>query len=106
MMSIPAPVLRFYQMMYEDSIAQITISSRRYDWIAITSGVKQGCPASMQLFVLAVDPLLRWLGHRCSLNISIHLAYADDFLFGLANTLRDLGPVLSSLMLLEKIANL
>eukprot|EP00959_Pyramimonas_sp_CCMP1952_P381564 7995235-Pyramimonas_sp.AAC.1 len=66
-------------MMYENNTAQVAISSRRFDWIDSHSGVTQGCPASMYLFVLAVDPLLRWLSHRCALNISIHLACADDF---------------------------
>ena len=46
-----------------------------HGWISIDRGVKQGCPLSPLLFIIAYDPLI----HALSLNPNIALfAFADD----------------------------
>eukprot|EP00959_Pyramimonas_sp_CCMP1952_P090091 1886161-Pyramimonas_sp.AAC.1 len=92
-MNIPWPIRRFLEAMYAENIAIVTVAGQRFQTIPIGSGVKQGCPASMHLFVLAVDPLLRWIRRYSIPSISLTLAYADDFLFGLKNVLTELGPL-------------
>eukprot|EP00959_Pyramimonas_sp_CCMP1952_P102473 2143365-Pyramimonas_sp.AAC.1 len=64
-MHIPAVVTKFFGTMYTSNRAIVSLAGRRFQMIAIESGVKQGCPASMFLFVLAAEPLLKWLRHRC-----------------------------------------
>eukprot|EP00959_Pyramimonas_sp_CCMP1952_P148657 3109924-Pyramimonas_sp.AAC.1 len=69
-------------------------------------GVKQGCPSSMLLFVLAADPLLRWVQASLASHISLSLAHADDFCFGLPDIFTSLGPIFHKLEDLERIAGL
>eukprot|EP00959_Pyramimonas_sp_CCMP1952_P201203 4207702-Pyramimonas_sp.AAC.1 len=105
-MNIPWYMRRFFEAVYAENIAIVTVAGQRFQIIPIESGVKQGCPASMYLLLLAVDPLLRWIRHHSSPAISLALACADDFLFGLKNVLTELGPLVTLLMHLEQIANL
>ena len=46
-------------------------------------GVRQGCPANMLLFVLALDPIVRWLRVRALRPGDRLGAYADDLGFAL-----------------------
>eukprot|EP00959_Pyramimonas_sp_CCMP1952_P062908 1315215-Pyramimonas_sp.AAC.1 len=55
-MSIPSPLVHFFQMLCSDNTAILSLRGRRHGLIRIASGVKRGCPASMFLFVLAVNP--------------------------------------------------
>eukprot|EP00959_Pyramimonas_sp_CCMP1952_P270703 5659017-Pyramimonas_sp.AAC.1 len=57
-MSIPLVIRRFFEAMYAENIAIVTVAGQRFQAIPIESGVKQGCPASMYLFVLAVTARL------------------------------------------------
>eukprot|EP00959_Pyramimonas_sp_CCMP1952_P433807 9084127-Pyramimonas_sp.AAC.1 len=77
---------------------------------SLSAGGKRGAiriqPAWMLFFVLATDPLLRWLRRGTSPHVHLNLARADDLLFGLQKTLRDLGPILEGLLTFSQIANL
>eukprot|EP00959_Pyramimonas_sp_CCMP1952_P358877 7514469-Pyramimonas_sp.AAC.1 len=74
-------------MLYQNNIAIISLGGRTHGEFCMASGVKQGCPSSMLLFVLAADPLLRWIRFKASSHIDRTLAYADDFCFGLPDVL-------------------
>ena len=50
----------------------------------VRSGVKQGCPLSAVLFVIAVDPFLRLLVHRIGPH-DLCRAYADDIAVVISN---------------------
>ncbi|XP_023210578.1 uncharacterized protein LOC111613451 [Centruroides sculpturatus] len=71
------------QQLYEGSSTCVRTSTGYTDPIPMNSGVKQGCPISPLLFILALEPAIRRvqaLGkgyslHGCSIDI---LAYADD----------------------------
>eukprot|EP00959_Pyramimonas_sp_CCMP1952_P016198 342784-Pyramimonas_sp.AAC.1 len=51
-------VCKFFHMLYQNNIAIISLGGRTHGEFSMASGVKQGCPSSMLLFVLAADPLL------------------------------------------------
>ncbi|CAK0816041.1 unnamed protein product, partial [Prorocentrum cordatum] len=99
-------VCKFFSLLYMSNIAIICLGGRIHGEFIMSSGVKQGCPSSMLLFVLAADPLLRWVRFKASAHIDRTFAYADDFCFGLRDVFRSLGPLLALLTRLEKIAGL
>ncbi|XP_023225130.1 uncharacterized protein LOC111626079 [Centruroides sculpturatus] len=71
------------QQLYEDSTTCVRTCSGFTNPIAMRSGVKQGCPISPLLFIMAMEPAIRQIqaagkgypihGHHVSI-----LAYADD----------------------------
>lgn len=75
--------LRVILNMLSGATSVITINGWPTPPIPIRRSVRQGCPMSMFLFAIAVDPLLRVLGHFLG-GIEIHtarlacIAYADD----------------------------
>lgn len=66
-------------------------------WIAITRGVKQGCPLSPLLFVIAYDPLLTALSRLPDISL---FAFADD----LAATTSSLPALYPALALIDNFA--
>ena len=54
--------LRWISMMYHNPQAVVQVNGRRSGAIAIDRSVRQGCPLSPLLYVLALEPLLRRLG--------------------------------------------
>eukprot|EP00959_Pyramimonas_sp_CCMP1952_P273808 5723322-Pyramimonas_sp.AAC.1 len=70
-------------------------------FFTLSGGVRQGDPSSMLLFILAVEPVLAWLQSRLPMHLTIALAYADDFGFGLRCLFDGLGPLLECLGLLD-----
>jgi hypothetical protein len=73
------------RMMYEDATSAVQVKGHLSAPIPIQCGVRQGCPLSMILFALCLDPLLRYLVgrlrglrvHRSQTNSTV-VAYADD----------------------------
>jgi hypothetical protein len=69
---------------YEHATASIQINGHRSSPIPIRSSVRQGCPISMQLFAVCLNPLLRTLQNLSGIQIGWRrnkttvVAYADD----------------------------
>ena len=55
-MECPALLIRAAKALYGGSTAQIAVGGMRGVVIAISSGIKQGCPMSGSLWRLALDP--------------------------------------------------
>ena len=65
-MRVPIGIIRVLKSLYRNCIGYIKLGGKIYDTIQINSGVKQGDPSSMVLFILAYDPILRWISSRIS----------------------------------------
>ena len=77
-MFVPRRIRRVVRRLYTGGKNGISIGGRIYAFFCSSSGVKQGCPASMILFVLAFDPILRFIDSRLSpLGCSL-FGYCDD----------------------------
>ena len=86
----PSGQLGFLRALYACSCGTVSIHQRSFGTFAIQRGIRQGCPASMLLFAVALDPIIRWL-HSAVMRPSDTLrAYADDLGFSLADVVESL----------------
>lgn len=67
---------RFIDAMYARTTPQLVVPSDDPVIIQGFEGTQQGDPASMLLFSITIQPLLRWIAQAC--NLSLHKWYADD----------------------------
>ena len=66
-------------------------------------GLRQGCPASAILFVLCMDPLLRWLEQMTHPSPTV-IGYADDIALVLIDVRGEQGAGLSRFLVLQPLA--
>ena len=60
-MGISSQMMRNIRSLYHDCRVYIVFANRQFEGFVIRSGIKQGCPLSALLFVIALDPFLRAL---------------------------------------------
>jgi hypothetical protein len=85
-MGIKGDFLEITKMLYNKITSQVEINGARTEHVNITRGVRQGCPFSMLLFVLATVPLIEMIndnkkikGYKTQRNNIIKIqSYADD----------------------------
>ena len=58
---LPGFIFRFLRSVHSDSITHVEFAGATWGQVLMTSGVRQGCPASGFLFAMAFDPVFRWL---------------------------------------------
>ena len=58
---LPDFICRFLRGIYNDSITHVEFAGAERGQFLMARGVRQGCPASGFLFVMAFDPIFRWL---------------------------------------------
>eukprot|EP00959_Pyramimonas_sp_CCMP1952_P415598 8708257-Pyramimonas_sp.AAC.1 len=100
-MGVPSETVGFFRALYANNAALVCLEGAAETVFPVERGVRQGDPASMALFALALDPVLRWIRARRVDRVGIQLAYADDCCFGLRDVLIDLMPTLLLLDLLS-----
>ena len=62
-LGVPRRILKVIKSLYSRCFGTISIGGKLFSRIPFNSGVKQGDPSSMVLFVLAFDPILRFIAH-------------------------------------------
>lgn len=78
-MNIPEFIIVFLKFLYDNATADIVYNGKQYDLrITFKRGVRQGGTESGVIFVLVLDPLLRWFKARALRPRDSLKAYADD----------------------------
>ena len=99
---LPVFIREFLYMIYSNSVTDVEFASKTRGQFVMARSVRQGCRASGCLFVMAFDPIFRWL-HDSVIPKDPTLpdflqpgpfAYADDFAVA-ALSFRTLMPALS-----------
>ena len=73
---VPEGIIRAFKVLYTRNTHLIRTADGIFESVTVTSGVRQGCPLSPLLFLLAIEPLLHKLTKdlpHCTFR-----AYADD----------------------------
>jgi hypothetical protein len=92
-MDVPARLRVALRELYNNCQSLILFGGSAAEHIKIAAGIKQGCPASGSLFVLAMDPFVRYLCLRLPRPLYSVVAFADDIAIGCMWVLRSLALV-------------
>ena len=74
----PRLIILVMQQLYNNCLATIRFGSLTTISMLISSGIKQGCPASGSLLALALDPFFRMLVEAVPQPYNMICAFADD----------------------------
>lgn len=91
---VPGPLLRLVKGLYTDLVTAADFGGEAVADLAMTSGIKQGCPLSGALFALALNPIIRRYLASLTLVSSKFCAFADDIGLAIARMALQLGAIL------------
>jgi hypothetical protein len=80
---LPETFVTAFLFLYIDVFAMICFGNGAASWLAMLSGIRQGCPASGAIFAICIDPLLRKICSWLPSPWSKLVAYADDIAIAL-----------------------
>ncbi len=107
MMGFPAEYIKGLQKVYASNRHFIKIGCRLFPGPNATLGVRQGCPLSMLLFCLALEPLLRHIAETLNMQEGDQCgSYADDIGVVLAQVTRNLRRIYHLFSKFARISNL
>lgn len=93
-MHVPCGVARAVAEMYANCDSMLLIGGVLVGDVAITSGIKQGCPMSGSLFALSVDPFLRSILVSSLVGWIRLEGYADDLAVVLSRFWDDVASIM------------
>jgi hypothetical protein len=103
---LPPPLIEFIRKLYRDVAASFSVGGSAPMLIRVLAGIKQGCPLSATIFALAFDGCIALVRHSSIAGSIKYLAYADDF----ATIVKDLWvnflPLMATILLFDRVANL
>ena len=105
-MRFPRRLYRIIKNLHKPSFAFVCVRNRLFQRILIASGVKQGDPSAMQLFILAYDPLIRFID--ASLHPVAHFlyGYCDDLAIVCLNLTAAWSIIMRCFVLVQRISAL
>ena len=93
-MGLPKKLIQILKGLYKRNRHIIKIDGAKYKGPTLLSGVRTGCPLSMLLFAICIEPLLRKLSSYIAPHEALG-AFADDVGLVLANVFQSLPMVLA-----------
>ena len=105
-MKLPRKLYRIIKNLHKPSFAFICVRNRLFRKILVSSGVKQGDPSAMQLFILAYDPIIRFISYSLSPVEHCLFAYCDDLAIACLNICAAWGIIIKCFDIIFKISAL
>ena len=105
-MGIPRKLYRIIRNLHLASYAFVCVRNRLFMKIRMAAGVKQGDPSAMQLFILAYDPLIRFIAVSLSPVEHYLFAYCDDLAIACRNIASAWGIIIKCFLIIERISAL
>ena len=105
-MKLPRKLYRIIKNLHKPSFAFVCVRNRLFRKILISSGVKQGDPSAMQLFILAYDPIIRFISFSLSPVEHCLFAYCDDLAIACLNICAAWGIIIKCFDIVFKISAL
>ena len=107
MMGISERRIAVIMALYQDNLHVIVLNGRPSNvWIDILAGCTQGCPMSMTIFTIAMDPFIRMMCNHLNRCKSISRAFCDDLAVCAHNYRRALRIMAGVFLLLQHCAAL
>lgn len=94
------------QKIYHNNLHYIFINNLITLSLLFASGVKQGCPLSMTLFALALDPIIRLMASHISPHNGIVCGYCDDLCVATQNLIDTLRHTTGIFTIIQHACNL
>ena len=105
-MKIPRKLYRIIKNLHRASFAFVCVRNRLFQKILIASGVKQGDPSAMQLFILAYDPIIRFIDSALHPVEHYLFAYCDDLAIACLNLAAAWGIIMRCFSIIRKVSAL
>ena len=105
-MGFPHHYIRAIQRLYDNNLHTIFINGTLCLSFFFTTGVKQGCPLSMTLFALAMDPIIRYMAATISPHNGIIRGYCDDLAITTGNLILTTRHVYAIFSIIAAACNL
>ena len=105
-MHLPKAFRRLIESLHTMSKGTVCFKNLLFASLLINTGVKQGDPSAMQLFILGYDPLIKFISAALSPVEHLLLPYCDDLALIVANVLLAWQILLTCFNLIGKIASL
>ena len=101
---VSSGIFRIVKAMHRHAATRISVLGRRGPVFPITAGIRQGCPASVSLFIICFEPILRMI-NAIAPHISTY-GFADDIAIILDFVFRHLPALLALFTRFECAAGL
>ena len=105
-MGLPVNFIRLIRSLHSNSRGTICFKNLLFDVLGIFTGVKQGDPSAMQLFILGYDPLIRFISAALSPVEHILLPYCDDLAVIVENVFLAWQILLKCFEIISKVSSL
>ena len=105
-MNLPKRFRRLIGSLHARSKGTICFRNLLFHSLLISTGVKQGDPCAMLLFILAYDPLIRFISAALSLIDHLILPYCDDLAVAINDVVNGWIKLLKAFWIISNVASL